>query len=454
MNYNYKKQNNDILKFILNERFFSQWKEGDIENPYSLARLSEIEIYITNKCNQHCEYCYLHNNEELYPPEVNNEETILQNLNILYNWLIKNKCRISRIEFYSGEIWQTEFGLKILEITYQALLKGLNCKDFVIPTNGSFITDNYYLYTIQNTIDNFALLDVRLEFSFSIDGAIIDNINRPKNSSENLYTEDFYNKVFAFACHNNYRFHPMVAACSIEKWIENFKWWKEKCETYKLNVYSDVMMLEVRNDDWTEEKIKEYCNFLNYMIEDLYENDRDFFFRMISGNLYDNESIGYCPIVIVQAPSYMTCSISDTLTIRLGDLAIAPCHRLSYDKFLYGHFIVENDEIVDIDANNFYMANRILLGNNKLLTIGCDVCYLREYCIKNCMGVQLEVQKDPFIAVPNLCNFFKKKYHFLAIKYKELGLLEQLKTIKPDTISYEGAKKIVEFCETIIKEEK
>jgi len=38
--------------------------------------------------------------------------------------------------------------------------------------------------------------------------------------------------------------------------------------------------------------------------------------------------------------------------VRLGDLAICPCHRQAYDEYLYGHFVVENNRITGIKANN------------------------------------------------------------------------------------------------------
>ena len=69
--------------------------------------------------------------------------------------------------------------------------------------------------------------------------------------------DEFYDKVFSFAKHYGYGFHPMVAAASIEKWIDNYKWWIKMLKKYDLPM-DYLMMLEVRNDDWTDEKIKEF----------------------------------------------------------------------------------------------------------------------------------------------------------------------------------------------------
>ena len=44
------------------------------------------------------------------------------------------------------------------------------------------------------------------------------------------------------------------------------------------------------------------------------------------------------------------CTISYTLMIRAGDLSIVPCHRTSYQKFIYGKYIVKNNQIQGIEA--------------------------------------------------------------------------------------------------------
>jgi radical SAM protein with 4Fe4S-binding SPASM domain len=91
-------------------------------------------------------------------------------------------------------------------------------------------------------------------------------------------------------------------------------------------------------------------------------------------------------------------------------LAICPCHRTCYDKYTYGYFNIENDKIVDILANNTAMAIRVLFSNNNLCSLKCDSCLFRDYCLKGCFGAQLETNKDPFIPIKSVCDFFEKKY--------------------------------------------
>ena len=49
-----------------------------------------------------------------------------------------------------------------------------------------------------------------------------------------------------------------------------------------LNVM-DIMLLEVRNNDWNKNNIQEYLNFLDYLIDDILNeiNKNDFFNSLI-----------------------------------------------------------------------------------------------------------------------------------------------------------------------------
>ena len=49
------------------------------------------------------------------------------------------------------------------------------------------------------------------------------------------------------------------------------------------------------------------------------------------------------PHLLSRNAFYPGCTINRALIVRMGDLAIVPCHRTSYDQFLLGHFNVEND---------------------------------------------------------------------------------------------------------------
>lgn len=248
----FQKENDQLLYTILNERFFKPWSNSNSK----LWQTAGMELYITNKCNQHCEYCYLYNNEKIYPSLGNNSTNIIRNLKIFLNWLLENNYSIPNIDLFSGEIWHTQLGRDCLQTILEYTLKGLKINKINIPTNGTFILNDETLQPILNYRNWFADVNTILTFSLSIDGAIIDNINRPHNDDTTI-SEEQYDKIFSFSKETGCGFHPMVAACSIEYWKENFIWWKEQIKKYDFstNVHSRVMMLEVRNNDWTKPKI-------------------------------------------------------------------------------------------------------------------------------------------------------------------------------------------------------
>lgn len=448
----FKREEDKLLKFILNERFFQPFR-----NPSSsLSRSSRIELYITNQCNQHCEYCYLYNNSKIYPPEGNNPENICKNLRILLEYFLINNFCISGFSLFSGEIYHTQFGRDFLSIILNYIRRGLNVREITIPTNGSFILNDESLFPILDFINKYEEHGVSLIFSLSIDGKIIDEINRPKNDTSFLFSDEYYEKIFNFARTTGSKFHPMVAAVSIEKWKENFEWWKEQTKRYGFeeNAHSLTMLLEVRNNDWTDEKIQKYCDFLEYLVDDFYTNvllkDKDMLYHYFLGDgQADFEGYGYIPWILAKNSRHVSCSICQELCIRLGDLAICPCHRTAYNKNLYGNFVVKNNEIVDIEANNPALAGRILLGNNVACSPKCDTCEYGDFCIQGCLGSQLEQHKDLLIPIENLCKFFKAKAKTIIKIYEKYGCFEYCKKLNFDDSGYSTAQDLLKLRESL-----
>ena len=459
----FKKENDDLLKFILNKRFFEIWKNhentGDwIEDSKHLIKDSRLEIYLTAKCNQSCEYCYLAKyQDKLYPAEYDNKENILKNLQILYNWIIENNLFIPVIEFYSGEIWHTDFGLEVLDITYDFILKkGLGVGGILIPSNCSFLRNERAKNLIQRRINRFEKIQVPLQFSISVDGKIVEDMSRPLNNKNDVKDDEFYEQMFLFAKYNNFYFHPMVSSSNVNKWIENYKWWKKKLEEYDMPEES-IMMLEVRNDDWTEDSINEYKKFLDYLLEEFIQNYgvqllSDIVVRSVYANQYkDFIPEGYFPFLFFEGENAPGCSIANHLTIRIGDLAICPCHRTAYNKYLYGKFIVKDNKIIDIESNNTQMAIRILFCNNRLCSFKCDTCVFKDYCLQGCFGAQLEANKDPFICIESVCDFFEQKYVHLIKKYIDYGVIDLLAGRKPHEVDYIAAKKFLNLVSEVEK---
>ena len=444
-------ENDELLKFMLEQRFFKVWKLKDSKEPYNKTLMEEtaLELYLTANCNQKCEYCYLQKYKDgLYPREYDKKEKVLSNLKILLQWIIDNGYAIPKIELYSGEIWEYEYGREVLQILYDYVDKGLVVNHIMIPSNCSFLRNEEATGYIQRYINNFKKKGVRLSFSISVDGKIVEDISRPYNDGSGK-EDDFYERMFLFAAHNEYYFHPMVAPVNIHKWIDNHKWWESECEKYDLNVDKNVMMLEVRDSNWSDEQIEHYNNFINYLIDRHFEklSTKEEFIQELLGevNCRSDRLGGYVPYLLVDVDTYAGCSVANTLTVRLGDLAICPCHRTAYNKYLYGKFVVENDKIVDIEANNSHMAIRILFGNNNLCHFGCDSCIFNAHCMKGCFGSQLETVQDPFMPISNVCKLFQSKIINILNKYEEYGIFDLLKEINPYSSAFIRAQNLIKF---------
>ncbi len=435
----FQKEQDDLLKTVLNLRFFNPWSY-DMWDEYALTNDANLEIYITNVCNLKCEYCYLQKYPKLYPEHLRDPELLLHNLSLLYDYILDQNFHIPKVEFFSGEIWHTKLGWDILELTLQYLKKGMHIDWFLIASNCSFVSNNTALYKIQHYIDEFKNINNQLVFSISVDGEIIEQKNRPAKNGEER-PDDFWDMIFIFAKHNNFFFHPMISAKSSFNWIENLKWWYEKLAEYEMPDDS-IMMLEVRNDDWTDQSLEAYLKYLDYEIERYLHKDCNDNLELFYKNLLNirdsspNSLHGYINWAIPKTDTFLGCTVATDLTVRLGDLAICPCHRTAYDKYLYGHFVVVDDKIVDITANNPNMAIKVLMNNIEIANFGCDTCIYNSYCLKGCLGSQYESTGDPWIPIPNVCRFFKTKYNFLLSKYEKLGVFEYCKTISPLELNY------------------
>lgn len=455
----YQKEQDEVLYFILNERFFKPWRSRYANQNFyerSLQPDARLEIFLTSACNQHCEYCYLIKHPDLYPKEFLNPKLILHNLEILYDWILDNNFYIPEADLFTGEIWHTQFGLDVLQLTLEYLQKGMQIKGFIVPSNCSFISDEIQICTIEKYIKQFEEYGSYLMFSISVDGKIIEQESRPTNGTDNRDNE-FYDRLVLFAKHNNFCFHPMVSSSNSKKWIENYKWWKTKLNEYDMDIRKTHMLLEVRNDDWTEETMQDYCNFIKYLIDEeleFYKGDISRFVRQFFGSEpKETARTGYTPFFLIDSDTFAGCSVATTMTVRIGDLSIPPCHRTAYNKMLYGKFIVEDDHIVGIKSNNVYTATRILMTNNIAGHFRCDTCKYNYYCLRGCFGSQYEHNGDAFLPIPSVCKFFETKYHFIAQYFKEIGVLDYLHSVSKYDVYYYDLTLMADWIEDILKED-
>lgn len=445
---NWEEENN----IIINTYFKKIIKEINHKKGCSL------ELFITDVCNQNCEYCYLiKHQDELYPKNFRSTKQILNNLQIFLNYLIENNYdNILKFSLFSGEIWHTQFGLDVLETIYQYCLKAKQPPlSIMIPSNFSFILDDIQLQKIETYIDKFNKKNIYLNFSCSIDGFFIESENRPFNNSNNNYikdSEEHYEKIFKWCKKYGYGFHPMVNSFNIEKWKQQYKWWIDNFIKYELNFHQYSMFLEVRDNNWTDNKIYSYLDYLNFSVDYLFES----YFKddpvgllktMLNIDTVDNGN--YINIQITRQSARMSCTVDRIICIRLGDLSWVPCHRTSYDPFVYGTFQVQDNKIQNLIAKNVILPASIYSlgykGHPK-----CDICPIADLCLRGCYGAQFEANKDLFYPCETVCNLFFAKNLFLYYKIKEII---QKYNISDNNITYQIQEIYKKYISKISDEE-
>ena len=423
----FQEENDKLLFNILDQTFLTHWQDNNLLDGIYKTKLKGLQINITYACNQKCEYCYLIKyGDKLYPKEIDKQDLVLKNLKILLEWLNENYPKLNILDIFTGEIWQSQFGLDVLQTIFDYLGK-IEIDTIVIPTNMSFLLDDEQTQKIQGYIDIFKSMGIRVIMSSSVDGLYIEDYTRPLNGKKaGIRDQAFYDKLFEFNIKNDYAVHPMLSAYAIEHWKDNYIWWYKQCSKYNVPFLSYVMLLEVRNDDWTDKKIESYLEFLNFQFDfifnEIFHKDKFLMMRYVFG--ISQGDTAYQGLLWGRNDDRMTCSITNYLTVRMGDLAICPCHRTSYPQFLYGNFVVEDDKIVGIKANNPQLATHILCSNMKNSILGCDTCIYRNLCLRQCLGSCYENNNDILIPLSGVCHFFHNKFKTLLSLIEQNGLLD------------------------------
>lgn len=128
----------------------------------------------------------------------------------------------------------------------------------------------------------------------------------------------------------------------------------------------------------------------------------------------------------------MGCSIQSCLTIRIGDLAIVPCHRTAYEPFVSGHLIVEDGKITKIKALNPEVMMAIFSMDGKEQPV-CESCLLKHLCTQGCLGSQFETTGDLFTPIPTVCRLQHAKMAAMIKTYEDLGISDLVyERIRPE----------------------
>jgi len=429
----YEGENKELLKSVLEGTFFDDFKNPDREGNL----FGTLEIQLTSQCNLKCSYCYYSNvvghGKELNKPGVATWDQLGKNTDILFNWLKENNYIPKTIDIFSGDSLIFKQSHDIIRKAVQFYIDIGYKGSVVVPSNMSFIRDPELVKSIEDIIALGAEHGVSVPISASIDGKFADKITRlpVKNVDiDEYYSDEFYDDVFAFCKRNHAGFHPMISSENIHVWKDNFVWFQSMFEKYDL-AWNNVYLLEVRNEGWTKETIKQYGEFMSwtlnftynmignsvlpsnlpkYYVDNFVFSSEDY--RGSSMNLFNNISI---------IGRGIGCSLQTTLFVKMSDLTCNSCHRLSYDALNGFKFVVKDDKIIDIEPLNitFYMAT--LTFEHKALPY-CENCLIKHLCSGGCPGAQFESVGDAFTPIPSVCLLQHMKLKTQVEFFKRLGV--------------------------------
>ena len=425
-----------LLKSLVESWMFDS--EEDCKYSYRKYK-SGVEFIITPECSKNCGICYLQKNrDKLYPDNLIDKDIILSNMReFLYYLKNKNKF-IPMLNLFSGEIWGDKFGYDILN-TLLEFSKHYRFTRFIsIPTNMDFLFTDHGEEWMEYFIKEFGKIGVKINISASIDGAYLDTAFRPQDKNYSIkidYNYNYYDKIFSFQSKHGFGFHPMVYSKNCKYWCDNYDWFIEVMNKYYPK-YREPMMLEVRDNNWTDEDLEYYVKFLNHVVEHklkLFNYSipafSQYVTRIRSYKIFSNSNIG-----AYEYSRKLNCTVTDNLFIRLGDMAICPCHRTCYPNNIYGYIVFNSDEMF-VKPKNVELALKILNTYPNKDYPKCKECIYKDLCMKGCLGSQLENSGDIFEPCDSVCKMLKTKINFLVDKYTELGVYEALKQF-PETKEY------------------
>ena len=386
---------------------------------------------------------------------------MLRNLDALIRWIKENDF-YPKLELFTGETFIQPIAFKVLNRIIDELGGDIE-RIIVVPTNFTFILSDKLTGKVERLLEKGRARNINIILSASFDGKYCEgnrpfktNVESSEESPARVWSwkyrglpdprnDEYYDRAFAFAKKWNFGFHPMIYSEHIKDWKKNFLWFQENFE--KINhPWYNLYLLEIRNVEWSDEQIQDYMDFIKFLWRWSY--------RKCGGNistlfdfLFKKKGFNTLSSALSTVGRGIGCSIQGTVFVRLGDLAIVPCHRTCYEAFNYGRFKIESgiqkvsgytrkngstvkdyikdagDRIVGMEAENVELMFGIYTMDSANLPY-CETCLINPLCNKGCLGSQYEVTGDMFTPIPTVCKLYHAKMKAMVEIFMELKIFD------------------------------
>lgn len=422
-------ENLDLFNYYQDIELFPQ---GD-KHHYSIAK-NEIELTCSPVCDQRCAYCYLQEfQKELYPIIPQHKE-LIHNIDLFFDYIYNQRYTyFYTINIFGGDIIYNNTLFDILDLLDKYFAKiyqnepGIfenRLTRIIIPNNLQWVVKapekvllfREYFHRFRQ------VYNTRIMFSWSCDGPFGNWVR------ENQELDDYYyDTILRFCLEFNAGFHPMISAAGADYLIENYDWWLEQYRRYNFKLPFDFqpMMLEVRNDDWTDGALLKYCEFLSHVFEkrmemvnyDIANFARHYFIgdgdkgTLPSLNNYDCLVIRYRNFNGMSGiQEKISCDIQACIYFNANELSLIPCHRTCYPQFVGAYFITDDkkEHITGIKPHNLNAYITIRSCKDYLLP-KCNSCKYNAWCIKGCLGSNYENTNELFFPPKTVCKLFETK---------------------------------------------
>ena len=114
----------------------------------------------------------------------------------------------------------------------------------------------------------------------------------------------------------------------------------------------------------------------------------------------------------------------NALVIDINKLNILLCHKINYEDFIIGTYLIENNQITSCIAKTPSLAI-IKAHLKRSCTPHCEYCNYLNICEGFCYGLSYEKSYNPLIPIKQNCDLIKCKYNFLLYKYKLLDIFNK-----------------------------